>query len=77
MKANRVFYVVLSKGLEKSEKQITYCCRCGGKIKQHEKRFPNNMVFRYHVQRLVLENGNKGRWVMSRDRQTVTSFQAT
>ena len=30
VKANRVFYVVLSKGLEKSEKQITYCCGCGG-----------------------------------------------
>ena len=47
VKENHVFYVVLSEKLEMSNKQITFCCGCRGKIKSHEKRFPNNMVFHY------------------------------
>ena len=67
VKANRVFYIVLTPGLEQSLKQVTYCCGCTGKIKLHGKRFPNNMVFRYHARRMVPENGNKKKWVMSQE----------
>ena len=69
VKANCVFYVVLTPGLEASEKQITFCCGCGGKIKPHGKIFPNHMVFHYHARRMVPENGNKKKWVMSREKQ--------
>ena len=69
LKANRVFYVVLSPRYKKSEKQITYCCGCGGRIKLHEKRFPNNLVFRYRARHMVPENGNKNKWVMSQECQ--------
>ena len=33
VRANHDFYVVLTPGLELSEKLITFCCGCGGKIK--------------------------------------------
>ena len=45
VKANHVYYVVLSPCLEKSDKLITSCRGCNGKITLEEKRFPHNMVF--------------------------------
>ena len=69
VRANHIFYVVLTPGLEVSEKLITFCCGCGGKIKLHEKKFPNNMVFHYRARRMIPENGNKKKWVMSKDKQ--------
>ena len=32
VRANCIFYVVLTPGLEVSEKLITFCCGCGGKL---------------------------------------------
>ena len=45
MKGNRVYYVVLDKGYEKSTKMVTYCQGCEGKITLEDKKFPQNMVF--------------------------------
>ena len=45
VKANCVYYVVLSPRLEKSDKLITSCRGCNGKITLEEKKFPHNMVF--------------------------------
>ena len=39
VKANRVYYVVLSPCLEKSDKLITSCRGCNGKITLEEKKF--------------------------------------
>ena len=47
MKGNRVYYIVLDKGYEKSPKTVTYCRGCEGKITIEDKKFPNNMVFHY------------------------------
>ena len=53
VKANRVYYVVLSPHLEKSDKLITSCRGYNGKITLEEKKFPHNMVFRYRYYRKV------------------------
>ena len=45
VKANRVYYIVLDKRYETSEKQITKCRGCDGVITLADKCFPNNMVF--------------------------------
>ena len=68
VKANCVYYVVLSPRLEKSDKLITSCRECNGKITLEEKKFPHNMVFRYRYYRKVPQGPPEQRsWVMSRD----------
>ena len=55
VKANRVYYVVLSPCLEKSDKLITSCRGCNGKITLEEKKlkiYMDNVNFRA----LKLEN---------------------
>ena len=70
IKANRVYYVVLNPRYEKSDKLITYCRGCNGKITLEDKKFPYNMVFRYKYYRKVLQGPPEQRtWVMSRDRK--------
>ena len=70
VKANRVYYVVLSPHLEKSDKLITSCRGCNGKITLEEKKFPHNMVFRYRYYRKVPKGPPEQRtWVMSLDRK--------
>ena len=53
VKANHVYYVILSPRLEKSDKLITSCRGCNGKITLEEKKFLHNMVFRYRYYRKV------------------------
>ena len=70
VKANRVYYVVLSPHLEKSDKLITSCRGCNGKITLEEKKFPHNMVFQYRYYRKVPQGPPEQRtWVMSQDRK--------
>ena len=47
MKGNRVYYIALDKGYEKSTKMVTYCRGRKGKITIKDKKFPNNMMFHY------------------------------
>ena len=68
VKVNRVHYVVLSPRLEKSDKLITSCRGCNGKITLEEKKLPHNMVFWYRYYRKVPQGPLEQRsWVMSRD----------
>ena len=53
IKANHVYYVVLNPRYEKSDKLITYCRGCNGKITLEDKKFPHNMVFQYKYYRKV------------------------
>ena len=70
VKANHVYYVVLSPCLEKSYKLITSCRGCNGKITLEEKKFLHNMVFRYRYYRKVPQGPPEQRsWVMSWDRK--------
>ena len=65
---NHVYYVVLSPHLEKSDKLITSCRGCNGKITLEEKKFLHNMVFWYRYYRKVPQGPPEQRtWVMSRD----------
>ena len=68
IKANHVYYVVLNPHYEKSDKLITYCRGCNGKITLEDKKFPYNMVFRYKYYRKVPQGPPEQRtWVMSWD----------
>ena len=68
VKANHVYYVVLSPHLKKSDKLITSCRGCNGKITLEEKKFPHNMVFQYRYYRKVPQGPPEQRtWVMSQD----------
>ena len=70
VKVNHVYYVVLSPHLEKSDKLITSCRGCNGKITLEEKKFPHNIVFQYRYYRKVPQGPPEQRsWVMSRDRK--------
>ena len=53
VKVNHVYYIILSPCLEKSDKLITSCRGCNGKITLEEKKFPHNMVFWYKYYRKV------------------------
>ena len=67
MKANRIYYVVLKKGQETSTKQIVKCRGCDRAITLDDKRFPNNMVFKFKTYHHV--PAGDGVWVMSQDKQ--------
>ena len=67
MKANRIYYVVLKKGQETSTKQIVKCRGCDRAITLDDKRFPNNIVFKFKTYCHVL--AGDGVWVMSWDKQ--------
>ena len=70
VKANCVYYVVLSPHLEKSDKLITSCRGCNGKITLEEKKFPHKMVFQYRYYRKVPQGPQEQRsWVISQDRK--------
>ena len=69
MKGNRVYYIVLDKGYEKSPKMVTYCRGCKGKISIEDKKFPNNMVFHYRYYRKVPQDKEMKTWAMSKDRK--------
>ena len=70
VKLNHVYYVVLSPRLEKSDKLITSCRGCNGKITLEEKKFPHNMVFWYRYYRKMPQGPPEQRsWVMSWDRK--------
>ena len=69
MQANRVYYIVLDQGYEKSEKMVTYCRGCDGAITLDDKKFPNNMVFKYKYYRRVPKDKEKRNWVMSKDKR--------
>ena len=70
IKANHVYYVVLNLHYEKSDKLITYCRGCNGKITLQDKKFPYNMVFWYKYYRKVQQGPPEQRtWVMSWDRK--------
>ena len=70
LKANHVYYVILSPHLEKSDKLITSCRGCNGKITLEEKKFPHNMVFWYKYYRKVPQGPPEQRmWVMSQDQK--------
>ena len=68
MKANRVYYVVLTEGYQKSKKMVTYCHGCKGPIRIDDKKFPYNMVFRYKYYRKIPEDNTLKKWVMSKDK---------
>ena len=68
MKVNRVYYVVLTEGYQKSKKMVTYCRGCKGPIRIEDKKFPYNMVFRYKYYRKVPEDNTLKKWVMSKDK---------
>ena len=67
MKANRIYYVVLKKGQETSTKQIVKCQGCDRAITLDDKRFLNNMVFKFKTYCHV--PAGDGVWVMSWDKQ--------
>ena len=69
MKGNRVYYVVLDKGYEKSTKMVTCCRGCEGKITLEDNKFPQNMVFRYRYYRKVPQDKQMKNWVMSKDKK--------
>ena len=69
MKGNKVYYIVLDKGYEKSPKMVTYCRGCEGKITIEDKKFPNNMVFRYRYCRKVPQDKEMKTWAMLKDRK--------
>ena len=66
MKANCVYYIVWKQGQEKSTKQIVKCRGCARTITLDDKKFPNNMVFRFKMYCLVPALGRQGTYVMSR-----------
>ena len=68
VKANRVHYVVLTEGYQKSKKMVTYCRGCKGPIRIEDKKFPYNMVFRYKYYRKVPEDNTLQKWVMSKEK---------
>ena len=67
MKANKIYYVVLKKGQETSTKQIVKCQGCDRAITLDDKRFPNNMVFKFKTYHHVPASDRV--WVMSWDKQ--------
>ena len=69
VRASHVFYVKLSKQLQKSDKMVTYCHGCEGPISIQDKKFPRDMVFHFRTNRLLLMSGKKAPWVMSLDKR--------
>ena len=70
IKVNRVYYVVLNPRYEKSDKLITYCRGCNGKITLEDKKFAYNMVFWYKYYRKGSQGPPEKRtWVMSWDQK--------
>ena len=64
MKINRVCYVVLKKG-----NQVARCQGCKMPITEDDKGFPKNLMFLYRMRRWVPPPGDKGKWVLSKDRR--------
>ena len=77
MKANRVYYIVLKQGQEKSTKQIVKCRGCDRAITLDDKKFPNNMVFCFKMYHLVRALGSQGTYIMSHEKQIAISMQKT